>query len=109
MDHSAQGENCAVKYQEMFLVVRSLKHGNDKVDYQIQNKDILKIGRVKFAVKEIGYEENAPDLMEVDSNSTTEKEQKGDAEEQGHVANSLMTKTIGDDFDEFEEVEAIVE
>jgi hypothetical protein len=47
--------------------------------------------------------------MEVDSNSTTEKEQKGDAEEQGHVANSLMTKTIGDDFDEFEEVEAIVE
>ena len=24
-------------------------------DYEIQEKDILKIGRVKFAVKEIGY------------------------------------------------------
>ena len=39
----------------MYLVVRSLKHLNTKVDYEIQQGDILKIGRVKFAVKEIGY------------------------------------------------------
>jgi len=39
----------------MYLVVRSLKNQNEKVDYEIQERDILKIGRVKFAVKEIGY------------------------------------------------------
>lgn len=77
--------------QEMFLVVRSLKHGQDKVDYHIQSKDILKIGRVKFAVKEIGYE----------AKSNTFKQS------QGHVANLSIAPTEGDDFDEFEEVEAI--
>jgi len=35
----------------MYLVIRSLKCGNDKIDYQIKKGDILKIGRVKFAVK----------------------------------------------------------
>jgi len=41
--------------ENMYLVVRSLKHNNEKIDYEIQERDILKIGRVKFAVKEIGY------------------------------------------------------
>jgi hypothetical protein len=36
---------------QMYLVIRSLKCGNDKIDYQIKKGDILKIGRVKFAVK----------------------------------------------------------
>lgn len=40
--------------ESMYLVVRSLKVNNEKIDYEIQEKDILKIGRVKFAVKEIG-------------------------------------------------------
>lgn len=40
----------------MYLVVRSLKHNNEKVDYEIKERDILKIGRVNFAVKEIGFE-----------------------------------------------------
>jgi len=36
---------------QMYLVIRSLKSGNDKIDYHIKKGDILKIGRVKFAVK----------------------------------------------------------
>lgn len=43
----------------MYLVVRSLKRDNDKIDYEIQEKDILKIGRVKFAVKEINYSDDS--------------------------------------------------
>ena len=49
----------------MYLVVRSLKHNNQKIvslkslvtvqDYEIQQGDILKVGRVKFAVKEIKF------------------------------------------------------
>lgn len=51
--------------ENMYLVVRSLKHNNEKIDYEIQEKDILKIGRVKFAVKKIGYASDSND-MEVD-------------------------------------------
>jgi hypothetical protein len=36
---------------QMYLVIRSLKQGNEKIDYPIKGGDILKIGRVKFAVK----------------------------------------------------------
>lgn len=43
------------RQESMYLVVRSLKINNEKIDYEIQERDILKIGRVKFAVKEIGY------------------------------------------------------
>lgn len=60
----------------MYLVVRSLKHNNTKIvliifkvnfeqEYEIQQGDILKVGRVKFAVKEIKYKET----MEVDQTS----------------------------------------
>lgn len=37
----------------MYLVVRSLKQNNVKVDYEIQKGDIIKVGRVKFAVKSL--------------------------------------------------------
>jgi len=37
----------------MFLVVRSLKEGNKKLDYKLRKNDIIKLGRVKFKVKEI--------------------------------------------------------
>jgi len=40
----------------MYLVIRSLKCGNEKIDYQIKKGDILKIGRVKFAVKLMGIQ-----------------------------------------------------
>ena len=46
--------------ENMYLIVRSLKRNNEKVDYDIQEKDILKIGRVKFAVKKIGLEKPLP-------------------------------------------------
>lgn len=46
----------------MYLVVRSLKHNNVKIEYDIQQGDILKVGRVKFAVKEIRYKNK----MEID-------------------------------------------
>lgn len=61
--------------ENMYLVVRSIKYNNEKIvsrlqltkfkDYEIQEKDILKIGRVKFAVKEIGYATDSQ-KMEVD-------------------------------------------
>jgi hypothetical protein len=37
----------------MYLVVRSLKHENDKIDYCLEKGDIIKLGRIKFAIKEI--------------------------------------------------------
>lgn len=41
----AQSEN-------MYLVVRSLKNQEGKQDYTIKEKDIIKLGRVKFKIKE---------------------------------------------------------
>lgn len=49
--------------EHMYLVVRSLKHNNDKIDYVMQRGDIIKLGRIKFAVKEISIVE---ETMEVD-------------------------------------------
>ena len=63
-------------------------------DYEIQEKDILKIGRVKFAVKEIGK----ANQMEVDDEKPRE--------EKGHSANSLFTDTNEEDFEEFIQVPA---
>ena len=37
----------------MFLVVRSLKQDDKKLDYKLKKHDIIKLGRVKFKVKEI--------------------------------------------------------
>lgn len=80
--------------ESMYLVVRSLKVNNEKIDYEIQEKDILKIGRVKFAVKEIGK----ANQMEVDDEKPIE--------EKGHSANSLFTDTNEEDFEEFIQVPA---
>lgn len=82
--------------ENMYLVVRSLKHNNEKIDYEIQEKDILKIGRVKFAVKKIGY---AGETMEVDRVSQQER---------GHSANSIFDKPNDELFEEFEEIEQAI-
>ena len=34
-------------------MVRSLKQGDTKLDYKLRKHDIIKLGRVKFKVKEI--------------------------------------------------------
>lgn len=80
----------------MYLVVRSLKHNNAKVDYEIQERDILKIGRVKFAVKEIRYASSQP---------TKDEEVK---HEKGHSSNSIFTDSKDEDFEEFIDVPAIL-
>lgn len=49
--------------EHMYLVVRSLKHNNQKIEYTIQKGDIIKLGRIKFAVKEIAIVDTS---MEVD-------------------------------------------
>lgn len=67
-------------------------------DYEIQERDILKIGRVKFAVKEIGYATDSQ-KMEVDQSNLRER---------GHSANSIHTTAKDDEFEEFEEVTAIM-
>lgn len=96
----AGGVKC-LNQEQMFLVVRSLKHNNEKIDYEIQERDILKIGRVKFAVKEIGYSADSQ-AMDVD--------QKRDPDvERGHSSNSVFTDTNDEDFEDFEEVDAIMD
>ena len=39
--------------ERMYLVVRSVKQGEKKLDYKLLKHDIIKLGRVKFKVKEI--------------------------------------------------------
>lgn len=80
----------------MYLVVRSLKHNNEKIDYEIQDRDILKVGRVKFAVKEIGGGPSS--VMEIDNAELHEK---------GHIANSVHTKVADEEFEEYENVDAL--
>ena len=60
----------------------------------------MKIGRVKFAVKKIGYA-NSSTKMEVDKSSTEEKER-------GHSANSIFDKPNDELFEEFEEIEQAI-
>jgi len=84
----------------MYLVVRSLKHNNEKIDYEIQEKDILKIGRVKFAVKEICYSSDSQ-TMDVDNEKATQ--------ERGHSANSIHTNINEEEWEEFEHVPCIME
>lgn len=83
----------------MYLVVRSLKHQNEKVDYEINERDILKIGRVKFAVKEIGYTEASQAMHEGPEVNQVEK---------GHSSNSVFTDSKDEDFEEFTEVPAVM-
>lgn len=70
-------------------------------DYEIQERDILKIGRVKFAVKEIGYSSDSQQ-MDVDTN-------KEDKVERGHSANSVFTQINDEEYEDFEEVQAIMD
>ena len=75
----------------MYLVVRSLKHHNNKIEYDIQQGDILKVGRVKFAVKEINYKEK----MEVDQERA--------------INHANVFSTNNEEFEEYEEVESVME
>ena len=61
----------------------------------------MKIGRVKFAVKEIGYSEDSQ-KMDVDS----KKEEKV---ERGHSSNSVFTNSNDEDYEDYDEVDAILE
>ena len=85
----------------MYLVMRSLKYKTDRFGYEIQEKDILRIGRMKFAVKEIGYSEESLAL------NTQLEEAK--TRERGHSANSIYTNAASEEWDEFEEVDALTE
>lgn len=58
----------------------------------------MKIGRVKFAVKKIGYA-NDTAAMEVD---------RTNQQERGHSANSIFDKPNDELFEEFEEIEEAI-
>lgn len=64
------GEMSKSLNEHMYLVVRSLKHNNQKIEYTLQKGDIVKLGRIKFAVKEIALVDTS---MDVDEGSTTTK------------------------------------
>ena len=81
------------------MVMRSLKYKTDLFGYEIQEKDILRIGRVKFAVKEIGYSEESLAM-----NKHIEEEKN---KERGHSANSIYANTTSEEWDEFADVDAI--
>mmetsp|Transcript_36940 Transcript_36940/g.27313 ORF Transcript_36940/g.27313 Transcript_36940/m.27313 type:complete len:87 (-) Transcript_36940:844-1104(-) len=53
LDHSP---NCALDEEDgtdrLWLVVRSLKSPAGKYDYQIRKFDVIKLGRVKFRIKD---------------------------------------------------------
>lgn len=83
------------------MVVRSLKFGEERKHYDIQNKDILKIGRIKFAVKDIGYSAESLALQAETDDGSSELQEKP------HTANSIHTKGNTDEWEEFEEVNAL--
>ena len=61
----------------------------------------MKIGRIKFAVKEIGYSIESQAMVADESEETKEK---------GHTSNSIYTNNNdNEEWEEFEEVDAIVE
>lgn len=78
--------------------MRSLKHNDVRQHYDIQEKDILKIGRIKFAVKEIGYSTESQAMVADESEELKEK---------GHTANSVYTTSNDEEWEEFEEVKSI--
>lgn len=65
-------------------------------EYDIQQGDILKVGRVKFAVKEIRYKDKT-EGMDVDQTNDFEHLPVGD------VTNNQP------DFEEYEEVESVID
>ena len=89
-----KGRGPCSRHFQHFSNFGGIAHSGILQDYEIKEKDILKIGRVKFAVKEIGYTNNQ---MDVDS---------APKEEKGHSANSLFTDTNEEEFEEFIQVPA---
>ena len=69
-------------------------------DYQIKEKDILKIGRVKFVVKKIGYSEHS---LELHKNFSDENDK-----ERGDASNSIFDKPNDELFEEFHNVEEYI-
>ena len=78
----------------MYLVVRSLKHNNSKIEYQLQKGDIMKVGRIKFAIKEITVPEQQ---MEVDEGGVGKP-----------VIQANIESVDDENFFEFEEVESVM-
>ena len=68
-------------------------------DYEIIERDILKIGRVKFAVKEIGYTAESQALQDSPDAEKVEK---------GHSSNSVFTDSKDEEFEEFTDVPALM-
>ena len=60
----------------------------------------MKIGRIKFAVKEISYFIESQAMVADESEEMKEK---------GHTSNSIFTNSHDEEWEEFEEVDAITE
>jgi hypothetical protein len=75
--------------------VRSLKdpENGNRVEYEIKEKDIIKLGRVKYSVKEIGRSEEAkapPTVLDL-----------------ANAANSINHNVPAENQDKFEEFENV--
>ena len=54
MDHPSQEYRTKEDLNDkLWLVVRSLKSSGEKIDYHINKNDIIKLGRVKFRVRDL--------------------------------------------------------
>ena len=93
LDKRNMGDISKSLNEHMYLVVRSLKHNNVKIEYTIQKGDIIKLGRIKFAAKEIMIVDNS---MEVDEGGSAKAIRHGNVE-----------CVDDEEFFEFEEVESV--
>jgi hypothetical protein len=50
--------------EHMYLVVRSIFDRGEKKDYTLKKLDVIKLGRVKFRVKEISIASNLDEYKE---------------------------------------------
>lgn len=74
------GEMSKSLNEHMYLVVRSLKRGGQKIEYEIKKGDIIKLGRLKFAVKEIAIVDNSMEVDDPKASKQPHVEQVDDAE-----------------------------
>jgi hypothetical protein len=69
LEHSVQSspgaDHAEDSIDKIWLVVRSLKTAEGKYDYKINKFDVIKLGRVKFRVKDFHVENHHANADEV--------------------------------------------
>ena len=56
----------------LWVVVRSLKRGSNRIDYRVREKDTLKFGRIKFKVLR-NWDDNSEEAKEINAQQVQEE------------------------------------